>query len=158
MKAVIRGIDPELAVQARASFRPGKYPPVLPDLNFAPCFNIQGYPRAADHFFDPDIPRLTRSAGCHQVDRRGMLRIPDRHDPDGIMLQLEQLTYPLLKENAAPACHGTTPPAGSGDRIRPGLVAGQAQLREKATVLFRYCPAFPKAHAGAGLHGGWITP
>jgi hypothetical protein len=86
MKAVIRGIDPDLAVQAGDSLRPGKYPPVLPDLYPAPRFNILGYPRAVDHFFDPDIPRLARSTGCNQVDRRGTLRIPDRHDPDSIMV------------------------------------------------------------------------
>jgi hypothetical protein len=158
MKAVIRGIDPDLAVQAGDSFRPGKYPPVLPDLNPAPCFNIQGYPRAVDHFFDPDIPRLPRSACCNQVDRRGTLRIPYRNDPNGIMLQLKQFTYPFLKENTAPARHGMTHPAGSGDRTVPGLVAGQARLRKKAPLQCWCCPEFPPDWPGAGRHGGWITP
>jgi hypothetical protein len=56
--------------------------------------------------------------------------VDGRKDPDGIMVQFEQLTHPFLKKNTAPACHGATHPWESGIILLSGSPDGTSKKRQ----------------------------
>ncbi len=85
-------------------------------------------------FHDPYEPCLSRWPGRNDVDRGKPLIESDRHDPDRVPVELEQLAGTVLNQAAATAGHPNTPRVDSGDMTVPDRqsisISGRTSITE----------------------------